>query len=235
MMKNIEQKINLRYRQRCLSYFDLLGFSNIIRDNKIEHIIPLYEEVLKFLHSSASTKIKYGLDYSWFSDTFLLFTKGDTEGEFSLIEQASRLFFEKLITNHIPVRGSLTIGEFYTQKEKNIFLGKALVEAYEYGETQNWLGFILTPSVYEYLSNSNTLSNQLSFYTNISSSRILEPKTKTTKQLDSNNVLAFNFRNKIINDESIFLRHIQQMKDEVPLKYQEKYKNTEMFIKTNVA
>jgi len=47
------------------------------------------------------------------------------------------------------------VGELYTQKKKNIFLGRALIDAYEYGEKQNWLGFILTPKVYERLKNTD--------------------------------------------------------------------------------
>jgi hypothetical protein len=35
--------------------------------------------------------------------------------------------------------------------EHNIFVGEALIDAYEYGEKQDWLGFLLTPAVYETL------------------------------------------------------------------------------------
>jgi hypothetical protein len=37
--------------------------------------------------------------------------------------------------------------EFYADKPNGVFLGKALVDAYEYGEKFNWIGFTLSPSV----------------------------------------------------------------------------------------
>jgi len=121
----------------------LLGFSNLVLNKRIEHVLPVYEGVLKIITEKAEPKKREGLSYSWFSDTFILFTNGSSDKEFALIERASRLFFQKLILKEIPVRGSLTIGELYTQQRKNIFLGAALIDAYEYGEKQDWLGFVL--------------------------------------------------------------------------------------------
>jgi hypothetical protein len=113
---------HLRYTKRWFAYFDLLGFSNLVLNNRIEHVLPVYEGVLKEISRKADPKKGKGLSYSWFSDTFILFTKGSSEKEFALIEQTSRLFFQNLILREIPVRGSLTIGGLYTQhKEKYIY------------------------------------------------------------------------------------------------------------------
>jgi len=46
----------------------------------------------------------------------------------------------------IPLRGAMAFGELYVDKENDIFFGKALVEAYRFGEHQDWIGFLLTPS-----------------------------------------------------------------------------------------
>ncbi len=43
-------------------------------------------------------------------------------------------------------RGALGTGQFYADKQNNIFLGSALIDAYEYAEKQDWIGFVVTPS-----------------------------------------------------------------------------------------
>jgi len=54
--------------------------------------------------------------------------------------------FYFLIEAQIPARGAISLGEFYADQKNSLFFGKALIEAYEYGEAQNWLGFLVCPS-----------------------------------------------------------------------------------------
>jgi hypothetical protein len=51
-----------------------------------------------------------------------------------------------LIVAKISVRGTLACDEFYADGSSSLYFGPALVEAYDYGEAQDWLGFLLTPS-----------------------------------------------------------------------------------------
>ena len=91
--------INLRYTDRWFAYFDLLGFSNLVRQKRIEHVLPIYEGVLSAIAEKADPKRGSGISYSWFSDTFIIFSKGDSDAEFAQMERVSRLFFQKLILN----------------------------------------------------------------------------------------------------------------------------------------
>jgi len=90
-------------------------------------------------------------EFVHFSDSFIIFSPPMDPPEsntpkFGGIEQASRLFFESLIQNKIPVRGAMSFGEFFSDKEHGIFFGKAFIEAYEAAESCDWLGFVLCPS-----------------------------------------------------------------------------------------
>jgi len=214
----------LRYRKRWFAYFDLLGFSNLVRQHRIEHLLPIYEDVLNAIEQKAEPKRGSGISYSWFSDTFIIFSQGSTEGEFAIIEQVSRLFFQKLILNNIPVRGSLTVGPLYTQQKKNIFLGEALIDAYEYGENQNWLGFILTPSVYEHLNGGSLQLEQRTHYRPVEIPDVINHKKP-------NNVYAFSFNNGQVNGINPYLQAILIMKENAGEKYSTKYENTEKFIR----
>ncbi len=49
----------------------------------------------------------------------------------------------------IPVCGAMSYGDFYADKNNNVFFGEALIEAYSFGENQNWIGFIICPSAIE--------------------------------------------------------------------------------------
>ncbi len=80
-------------------------------------MLLIYEDVLDAIEQKAGTK----LSYAWFSDTFIIYSQSDSKQDFGLMEQASRLFFQKLILNKIPVRGAMTVGKLYSQREKNTF------------------------------------------------------------------------------------------------------------------
>jgi len=213
----------LRYNKRWFAYFDLLGFSNLVLNKRIEYVLPVYEYVLKTISQKAEPKKGEGLSFSWFSDTFILFTKGSSDKEFALIEQVSRLFFQNLILKEIPVRGSLTIGELYTQQRKNIFIGAALIDAYKYGEKQDWLGFVLTPSVHAHLKGGSLELERRVHYRHVNI-----PGITTCSKPE--NVYAYAFNNGLVNGKNPFLKSISAMKTKAGKAYEEKYVNTERFI-----
>lgn len=142
------QNIHDRY---FVAYFDFLGFREYVKENPLSFTVSDYKEVLK------SIKEKEGIYFdvdkiicSWFSDTFLFCAKADTdefERAFGNIQLLSSSFFKEMIFKQIPLRGALTVGEFYPEPKRNIFLGKALIKAYDYAENQNWLGFVLTTEI----------------------------------------------------------------------------------------
>tara|TARA_R110002074_G_scaffold401634_1_gene600634 strand:- start:15944 stop:16609 length:666 start_codon:yes stop_codon:yes gene_type:complete len=213
----------LRYTKRWFSYFDLLGFANLVRTSEIHNVLPIYEKVLEAIEEKADPKRAKGINYSWFSDTFIIFTKGSTLEEFSLIEQASRLFFQKLILHEIPVRGALTFGDLYTQQEKNIFLGEALIDAYEYGENQNWLNFVIAPSAYNALNKLDFPMEERAHY------RLVEQNGVITHS-KTENVFAFAFNNGTVNLQNPFLEALIAMKEKSPMSVHNKYNNTIDFI-----
>ena len=129
---------------RWLSYIDLLGFTEIIRNN---HWVNVYTDYITAIRKfTDGDRIEPGIEKVWFSDTFLIYTLNDTVEAFLSIEQTTQLFMYRLILAGIPFRGAMSCETFYADKGNNLFFGKALIEAYQYGENQNWIGFILAPS-----------------------------------------------------------------------------------------
>lgn len=51
------------------------------------------------------------------------------------------------LDNDIPLRGAIAYGECFMQtRERPVFLGKPLAEAYQWSESQEWIGAMLAPS-----------------------------------------------------------------------------------------
>ncbi len=131
-------------KNRWLAYFDLLGTKNLFASKDIYRVFSAYQTALEKL---ASWKDRHScVSYSWFSDTFIIYTEDESAESFAAIEMVCRWFIFSLIREKIPLRGALSCGEFYVDEDSKIFLGQALLESYEYGENQDWLGFILSPS-----------------------------------------------------------------------------------------
>lgn len=216
----------LQYKNRWFCYLDLLGFKDFIRTKNAGQVIELYDGVIEKLKASTDAKKSLGISYSWFSDTFIIFSKGDSLQEFSLVEQAGRLFFQRLILAEIPVRGALSHGELYSNLEKNIFIGEALIEAYEYGEKQNWLGFVLTPSVYDKLFDTELDVRKRYNYRAVDQQGII---THSKPE----NVFAYVFNNGTVNGSNPLLSAIKSMRRKSAEQYHLKYNNTEKFILNN--
>ena len=213
----------LRYTKRWFAYFDLLGFAQLVRTSEIHSVLPIYEKVLETIKEKAGPKQPKGLSYSWFSDTFIIFTRGSSLEEFGLVEQVARLFFQKLILHEIPVRGAISYGDLYTQQEKNIFLGEALMDAYEYGEKQNWIDFVISPSAAKALDALGFPMSERAHYRSVEKKGVItHPGNKS--------VYAYAFNNGTVNGVNPLLKSLQSMKDSSPKSQKIKYENTIEFI-----
>jgi len=132
------------------AYFDILGFKEFVLgfdDPENPHcygvfVAELYNHMLEsFSEYTCGSRVFT----AWFSDTFLLYTADDSYESFVSIAHRAASLCSVLVARHRPVRGSLGTGRLYAEQEKSIFIGSALIDAYKYGEKQNWIGFVMTP------------------------------------------------------------------------------------------
>jgi hypothetical protein len=167
MGNEIQFNPNLQ-KKRWVGYFDLLGIKSLF---KPENQLPLIKSLAEsptfknkknyFAPFSAistaieETKRRVGawknVKYIWFSDTFIVYTDYAGKGSFCAINNISRWFVYNLIIkgDGIPIRGAISCDDFYVDRKNKLFFGEALIEAYKYGEAQDWIGFILCPSAEE--------------------------------------------------------------------------------------
>jgi hypothetical protein len=148
--------------------FDILGFKKAILDFEQSYGVGrlnsfadvIYREVLDTLNRDV--KDWQGRVYTcWASDTFVFYTPDDTSTSFNLISAVAINFFCRRIwrSPSYMMRGALGTGQFYADKQNNIFLGSALIDAYGYAEKQNWIGFVGTPSAEKKIADIETIHN----------------------------------------------------------------------------
>ena len=126
-----------------------MGFGQIVRQTTLDEVFhTIYEKCLhekEWLEAKGNNALRK-FEFAHFSDTFLIYTPNDTLNSLAAIQWASKSFFETMLSHQIPLRGAMTCDEFYADRSNDVFLGKALVEAHEFGEKFNWIGFVLSPS-----------------------------------------------------------------------------------------
>ncbi len=213
----------LRYRDRWFAYLDLLGFTNLVQSRSIEDVLPVYSEALQRMRTACKLGRKeVGLINSWFSDTFIIYSRSDTLEDFVHLESAARIFFQLLLVKNIPVRGCISHGKLYSQARHNVFIGPALIEAHIYGEALNWLGFCLAPSVEAKLKGDLPLE-QRAFYRKVSDREIL-------RKAPAEHLYAFSFNNGMVNGKNPYRAALQNMRRDAPPEAIKKYDNTLAFL-----
>lgn len=213
----------LRYRDRWFAYLDLLGFTALVQSNAIEQVIPVYAEALKQMHRACKVgKDEAGLLYSWFSDTFIIYSRSASLQDFARLENASRIFFQLLVMKRIPVRGCISFGELYSQAERNIFVGPALIEAHTFGEALDWVGFCLAPSVERQLMADLPLEER-GHYRRISDRKVL-------RKAPADHLYAFAFNNGSVNGQNPYRPALLEMKAKSPEATHSKYENAIAFL-----
>ena len=154
--KKIKMEENKIVNGNCwLACFDVLGFKERILGFEKAYGVGnldcfadvIYNEALATLQQDVKNWL--GKVYiCWASDTFVFYTPDDSVESFNFISIAAINFLCRRIRKSptLMMRGALGTGQFYVDKLNNIFLGSAIIDAYEYAEKQNWIGLVVTPS-----------------------------------------------------------------------------------------
>lgn len=168
--------------KKWVSYFDRLGFGSY---SKQSGLVEIFSETCNWLrHSKESAQDLANVEFVWFSDTILFYSTDDSKTSFQAVAETSRCFFDELLDSRIPVRGALAFGDFYADKPNALFMGKALVDAFEYGEKFDWLGFVIHPSALARMEEVGQPVSELTY-------RRWDAEFKSGKTLEKESVVAY--------------------------------------------
>lgn len=150
--------------QYMVALCDILGFSSLIKRNSLDIVVnqefgwfrkALFHSVHKdeFPCEIPKTSDFQGHEHvgvAWFSDTILLYTLRDNdEAVRELVMTVGWLIFETLLGGSTRIRGGVSYGEAFIDKENSIFVGMPIVEAYLLEQRQQWTGAALTDAARE--------------------------------------------------------------------------------------
>ena len=198
--------------KRWVGYFDLLGVKQLYKTkNHISIFVAISSAIEKFKERATAWG---NVGYAWFSDTFIVYTEDDSTESFGAIDNISRWFFYFLITADIPVRGAISCDAFYADRENDLFFGEAFIEAYEYGETQDWIGLLLCPSAEERLKHLGLPAERRLNYAYADIPFKKQPK-KRPSNLRKNLPVCILGNWVSVNNQNPIIERLSQMKEQI--------------------
>lgn len=213
-------------RNAWIAHFDVLGFKSLLENESnslvIEVLKSQFDEVLMKLQKDISTYFEQQIDYLFFADTFVIYSKSEKINEYPALIRVAKSFINLCISKRLPVRGSISYGDVVFGYDDKVLMGKAFLESHIYGEDQNWLGLILTPSASAELK-KNGLDPTLHGFVNEDI-----PLRKLKGYSDA--VYAYKFINGSTNFKCPLLSPLNDMMHRAPQKEKIKYENTIDFI-----
>ncbi len=134
-----------KHNEKYLLYIDILGFSNLVKDNsdKLQELFKILDSLNVHMHDAFKTIV--------FSDTILVFNKhtpiNQHDHEYCIMYACEFVqdLFLRSVSLGIQFRAILTYGEFHYEKMTNIeaYHGKSLVGAYNKEKEIDGMGLFI--------------------------------------------------------------------------------------------
>jgi hypothetical protein len=148
----------MQHNRRFVVHVDILGMRAMVkRDaemawrvlsglaNVRDHISQLE---LSHIISAVREPLAARVHSVMFSDTIVLFTKTESNDDLQAALIATGELLHKAMLNYVPVRVGIASGQFFFNLEDSLYSGPALIEAYELGESAQWIGVATTEAIY---------------------------------------------------------------------------------------
>ena len=212
------------FPKRWVACFDILGFQSLSEKEKPEYVLEIYNKALQASINELKLPEKAGIQIGrWhFSDTFVFYSVDDEGPSYTWIQSIAKNFIRGCLSGDpiIPFRGAIACGEFYADHEKNIYFGKAFIEAYKEAEAQNWIGLILTKTAKERIRKYNPSPNPARHQFPVVD---VPMKTKYPTTMFTSKHPAYSFHAETI-DQTSLIRVLEgiilRVDDKVKIKYQ---------------
>lgn len=144
---------------RYVCFIDIMGFKDLVARQshaKVFNLMSRLSDAKELLHSvlnnDSKSKSKNLLYTTTFSDSIIIFSKDNSDdSEIAMMISMSYLF-EKAMSNGIPLKGALSFGRMSVDKEKQIFFGQPLIDAYLLQEDLFYYGIVIHNSAEQKLT-----------------------------------------------------------------------------------
>ncbi len=213
-----------------IAQFDILGFKNRIRESNQSSFLRVFKASLDeaiYKLDQDKKEFEETIEIILYADTFIIYTIQDNNSMPHGVLATSENFLVSCIRNRIPVRGAISYGELILGQRNRIIMGKAFLECYEYGEDQNWIGLILTPSASLKLKSLGLNPKRFGY--------INRDIPLRKYSIFDDNIYAYRFSHGSSNFKCPLLPILNEMKMKAPNAEKVKYLNTIEFIEKYYA
>lgn len=156
-----------RYDKAYVAMLDILGFKEFVTHANPETVISTFDKLTTIVANQLSHTMKFDdkgnmtlvqnehqdFNYVIISDTILIWTENTDYNTFYTILYVVKNIMYHAFKLYIPLRGAIVVGSMalFDRREQtnkiNVqasFVGKAIVEAYELSNSQDWSGCYVT-------------------------------------------------------------------------------------------
>jgi len=146
---------------RMVAVCDILGYSNLVREHSLQELIKYHlGNIFNIVESSIPSNDKNSISptqldllrtgivgHVSFSDTVIIYSlNDDRDGRKNVLDAVYRLLCIPMNTPYYRYRVGIAYGEMHVDRDKGIYIGKALIEAHDLEICQEWSGASLTES-----------------------------------------------------------------------------------------
>ena len=128
-------------------YADIMGFKDRVMRTEHTELENSFESLLKDLEAWFSPNKKAPtFKASFFSDSILIVDE-DTANGFNRISKAAAGLMQVSLKHKFPLKGVISKGNFTYKEDKQLFFGRALVDAFLLEEQINYYGIVAHHSI----------------------------------------------------------------------------------------
>jgi len=129
-----------------VAYFDILGFSELIKEDDFSEKIQHYNDIL----NEAVIKDNRELDYIFFSDSVIINSHMATESDLlNIINAISEIMYRLMMELGLTICGSVSYGNFskFANNGNVMITGTPILDAHHLETIQNWVGAMISPRI----------------------------------------------------------------------------------------
>ena len=160
---------------RFVAFLDIMGFKDFVSRNSHDKV---YEMLKKLSRSKkiidklvpgnvSSNYYGKGIYTTSFSDSIILFSTDDTQDSFDLFSSSVAYILSEAMKDSIPMKGAIAHGIISVDKERQIYFGQPLIDAYLLQEDVNYYGVVAHNSIDHYFLTNKIEDYIRSMYANI--------------------------------------------------------------------
>lgn len=137
-----------------IAYLNILEVSNFIITNDFS------DQFKKFCSILEKSINKHDLEYTFFSDSVIVYSKKiDDEQFYSLTQALSEIYNRLLLELNLVICGGVSCGRFsiHEYNGNKIISGPPMIDAVQIEQKQDWIGIVISPAVIKKVSAFKTM------------------------------------------------------------------------------